>query len=90
VLIHFRNETEERSEAVPYGFDGCILNYAWGPAKITDKSLIKERTLMTASPFLLDKLPPEAQGSWLSCYPQWQNEKGEEGPDGDVSHVVIT
>jgi hypothetical protein len=89
VLVHFRDETEEKSEAVPYGFDGCILNYTCGPAKVTDKSLIKDRLLMTASPFLVETLPPEAQGMWLSCYPQWQNETGKEGPSGDVSHVVV-
>jgi hypothetical protein len=89
VLVHFKDELSEKSEAVPYGMSGCILNFCYGPEKVMDKALIKDRLLMTSSPYLLAKLPPEAQNTWLSCYVQWQNESGEEGKGGDVSTVVV-
>jgi hypothetical protein len=88
VRLHFRDQNTETGEAIPPGFNGCILNYTWSPARVDDKALITHRTLMTGSPYLL-KLPAEAQGSWLSCYAQWQNRKGDEGPGGDVQHSVI-
>jgi hypothetical protein len=89
-LMEFRfcDEHSPESERVPPNYDGAVLNFTWGPEKATDKRLIKERCLMPASPFLLRGLPLEAEGKWLSCYPQWQTH-GEEGPDGDVSHSLI-
>jgi hypothetical protein len=89
VLIHFRDETQDKSRAIPYGYNGCILNYTYGPAKVTEKHLIKERILMTASPFLLTKLPEDAEGKVLSCYTQWQTEAGEEGPPSDIVTVRV-
>jgi hypothetical protein len=68
---------------------GCVLNFTWGPEKVTDKALIKERILMTHSPYIMDELPPEAQDKWFSCFGRWQTEGGVEGNPGDVSTVVI-
>jgi hypothetical protein len=91
VQIHFKDENSAKSEAVPKGYDGAILNYTWGPEKIEDKALIKERRLMKASPFILKDLPSEAERSYLSFYLQWQlNADGAEGPKGPVEHVVVT
>jgi hypothetical protein len=78
-----------RGEAVPKNYDGAVLNYAYGPEKILDAKLLIRRCLMTSSPFLLEGLPPEAEGQWLSFYPQWQA-NGVEGPPGEISHVMIT
>jgi hypothetical protein len=89
VLVHFHDDGEVRSQAIPYGFSGCILNYTWGPEKVTDTRFIKEYTLMTASPFMLTELPSGSQGQWLSCCPQWMNRKGKKGKKGDVEYTVI-
>jgi hypothetical protein len=91
VEIHFKDEHSARSEAIPKGYDGAILNYTWGDEKVEDKHLIKERRLMTKSPFMLKELPLEAERSWLSFFLQWQiNADAIEGPRGAVSHVVVT
>jgi hypothetical protein len=89
VVIHFKDTLSDKSEAIPHGMGGCVLNFTYGPKAVTDKSLIKERLLMTHSPYVLKKLPPEAQQQVLSCYGQWQTEGGDEGKPGDVSSVVI-
>jgi hypothetical protein len=89
VVFHFRDEHSEKSEKIPDNYDGAVLNFACGPEKILDATLIKERRLMTASPYTLTGLPPSAEGQWLSFYLQWQTH-GEEGPPGEVFHVMIT
>jgi hypothetical protein len=89
ILFHFRDEIMDAGRAIPLGYGGAILNYTYGPAKVTDRSLIKNRLLMTSSPFLLDLLPQEAETMWLSCFVQWQTESGEEGPPSEVYHVVV-
>jgi hypothetical protein len=34
-------------------------------------------------------LPPEAEGSFLSCYTCWQNERGDLGKPSDIHHIVV-
>jgi hypothetical protein len=89
VEIRFQDETTPDSTALPYGTNGCLLNYAWGPEKIEDLALLKETALMTHTPFTL-ALPPEAEGATLSCYIRWQNETGHLGKPGEVHHIVVT
>jgi hypothetical protein len=89
VEIRFQDEETPDSTAIPYGMNGCLLNYAWGPEKIEDYASIKETRLMTRSPFDL-VLPPEAEGKYLSCYARWQNETGHLGKPSEIQHIAIS
>jgi hypothetical protein len=88
VEIRFQDEATPHSRAIPYGCNGCLLNYTWGTEKVTDYALLKETQLMTRSLWTLT-LPPEAEGKFLSCAPRWQSERAELGPWGEVQSVVI-
>ncbi|WP_059370050.1 hypothetical protein [Treponema endosymbiont of Eucomonympha sp.] len=88
IKIWFRDEQTPDSRAVPYGFNGCLLNFAWGAERDDSVSDLKETALMTHSPWTLT-LPPEARKSFLSCAARWQNKKGALGPWGDIQHVVV-
>jgi hypothetical protein len=87
VKIWFRDEATPKSRAIPYGCNGCLLNYAWSKERITDVSALKETQLMTRSPWVIT-LPPEAQTAFFSCVTRWQS-KGNIGPWGNVEHVVV-
>ncbi|MDR1862627.1 MAG: hypothetical protein LBQ67_01775 [Treponema sp.] len=87
IEIRFRDETTPDSRAIPYGCNGCLLNYTWGRERVTDVTALKETQLMTRSPWIIT-LPPEAQTNFLSCVPRWQS-KGNIGPWGDVQHIVV-
>jgi hypothetical protein len=89
--IEFRFQDEETpdSSANPYGMNGCLLNYTWGPEKVEDYALLKETRLMTRSPFVLS-LPPEAEWKFLSCYARWQNETGHLGKPSEIQHIAIS
>jgi hypothetical protein len=89
IRIWFRDEHSVTSQAVPYGFNGGLLNYEWSKERITDVTKLKETKLLTRSPETIT-LPPESQTNFFSCVIRWQNQKGELGPWGDVEHVVIT
>jgi hypothetical protein len=86
--IRFQDETTPNSRAIPYGMNGCLLNYTVSTEKATDYALLKDTTLMTHSLFTLS-LGPEAEGKFLSCAPRWQSERGELGPWGEIQHIVI-
>ncbi|MDR2071319.1 MAG: hypothetical protein LBP81_07905 [Treponema sp.] len=86
--IRFQDENTPDSRVIPCGCNGCLLNYIWGPEKITDYTALAQTRLMTRTPFVLD-LPPEAEGKFLSCAARWQNERGELGPWGEIQHIVI-
>ncbi|MHB9294598.1 hypothetical protein PilKf_00322 [Pillotina sp. SPG140] len=88
VKIWFRDEQNAKSQAVPYGNNGCLLNYMWSTERLNDVSLLNKTVLMTRSPWTLT-LPPESQATFLSCTTRWQNEKGELGPWSEVHHVVV-
>ncbi|MDR1147371.1 MAG: hypothetical protein LBK66_01955 [Spirochaetaceae bacterium] len=88
VEIRFQDEATPDSHAIPYGCNGCLLNFVWGPEKVTDYAALTQTQLMTRTPFVLD-LPPEAEGKFLSCATRWQNERGELGPWGEIQHIVI-
>ncbi|MDR2794077.1 MAG: hypothetical protein LBB61_10525 [Treponema sp.] len=88
VEIYFQDESTPKSRAIPYGDNGCLLNYTWGPEKVMDYAALKDTCLMTRSPWTLE-LPPEAEGKFLSCVTRWQNERGKLGPWGEIQHVVI-
>jgi hypothetical protein len=81
VEIRFQDEAAPDSHAIPYGMNGCLLNYTVEADKIADYAPLKDTCLMTRSPFVLD-LPPEAEGKFLSCAVRWQNERGGLGPWG--------
>jgi hypothetical protein len=89
VEIRFQDETTPDSTAIPYGMNGCLLNYAWGPEKIDDIALLKETALMTHTPFTL-VLPPAASGATLSCSTRWQNETGDLGMPDEIHYIVVS
>jgi hypothetical protein len=88
VEIRFQDEAAPNSHAIPYGYNGCLLNYTVGTEKLTDYAALTQTKLMTHSPFVLT-MPPEAEGNFLLCSTRWQNERGELGPWGEIQHVVI-
>jgi hypothetical protein len=88
VEIRYRDETTPESRAIPYGCNGCLLNYVWAQEKTADYAALTQTRLMTRSPWTLE-LPPEAEGKFLSCAARWQNETGVLGTWGDIQHVVI-
>jgi hypothetical protein len=89
VEIRFQDETTPDSHAIPYGCNGCLLNFTWGPEKVTDYAALTQTKLMTHSPFVLD-LPPEAEGKFLSCAVRWQNERGELGPWSEIMSIAVS
>jgi hypothetical protein len=90
VQMHFKDEHIEHSQAVLPGCNGCLVNYHYGPEQVTDVNQLKLTQLVTASPVIL-RLPPEAEGTWLSIVPRWQLEKdGILGPWGVIEHVRVT
>jgi hypothetical protein len=88
VEIRFQDEATPTSKAIPYGNNGCLLNFTWGPERITNYAQLTQTKLMTRSPWTLT-LPPEAEGKFLSCATRWQNERGELGPWSEIQTVVI-
>jgi hypothetical protein len=89
VEIWFHDEPHPERRAKPRGTNGGVLFFTWGKERITDVELLTKTTLMTRSPFRLE-LPPESQGSFLSCAIRWQSTKGIVGSWSDVQHVMIT
>jgi hypothetical protein len=89
VEIRFQDEATPNSKAIPYGDNGCLLNYTWGPEKKLDYAALTQTKLMTRSPFVLT-LPPEAEGKFLSCSSRRQNERGDLGPWGEVQHISVS
>jgi hypothetical protein len=87
--IHFQDETSPGSRAVPYGCNGALLNYAFGPEKIGGYALLTSTKLITSSPYILE-LPPEAEGAFLSAACRWQNNKGELGPWSEIMYMAIS
>ena len=87
VEIRVHDETTPDSRAIPYGCNGCLLRYIWGPEPVTDRALFTQSILITRFPFTLT-LPPEASGSRLSCTAYWQN-RDLVGQPGAVESVVI-
>ncbi|MDR1963872.1 MAG: hypothetical protein LBQ50_08845 [Planctomycetaceae bacterium] len=88
IRIWFRDEQTPNSNAIPYGCNGCLINFAWGKERITDVTALKESKLLTRSPETIT-LPPESQSEYFSCVMRWQNKKGQLGPWGDVQSIVI-
>jgi hypothetical protein len=90
VEVYFKDEHIEHSQAVPYGYNGCFVNYYYGPEQVTDVKQLPLTQLFTASPAHL-QLPPEAEGMWLSIVPRWQRARGGRlGPWGTIEHVRVT
>ena len=88
VEVRFQDEAAPDRHAVPYGCNGCLLNYMVGPEKEADYAALTQTKLMTRSPFVL-ALGPEAEGKFLTCAARWQSERGDLGPWGDMQHIVI-
>jgi hypothetical protein len=89
VEIRFQDEATPKSHAIPYGYNGCLLNYTAGTGKTSEYAALTQTKLMTHSPFVL-ALPPEAEGKFLSCVTRWQNERGELGPWGEIQHIAVS
>jgi hypothetical protein len=88
VEIRFHDEGTPDSRAIPYGYNGCLLQYAWGPERMDDHAALTQSKLMTRVPFTL-VLPPEASGQRLSCAACWQNGQGHLGQPSEIQSVVI-
>jgi hypothetical protein len=88
VEIRFQDEATPDSAAIPYGDNGCLLSFTWGPEKVADYAALTQTQLMTHNLWTLT-LPPQAEGKFLSCATRWQNEKGDLGPWGEILHTVI-
>jgi hypothetical protein len=86
--LHFHDEATPDSRAVPYGCNGCLVNYAWGQERVTDYNALTSTTLLTRSPETIT-LPSEAERAWFSCAARWQNGKGKLGPWSDIVHAVV-
>jgi hypothetical protein len=89
VEVHFQDEATPGSRAIPYGCNGALLNYAFGPEKLADYALLTSDKLMTDNPFVL-QLPPEAEGKFLSVCCRWQNNKGELGPVSEILYIAVS
>jgi hypothetical protein len=89
VRVWFRDEQTPNNHAIPYGFNGCLLNYNYSKEHVTDVLALKESKLLTRSPETIT-LPPDAQTCYFSCVGRWQNNKGELGPWGDIESVVVS
>jgi hypothetical protein len=89
VEIRFQDESTPESRAIPYGMNGCLLNYTAGAGKAAEYAFLDKTALMTHSPFSL-ALGPETEGKFLSCACRWQNEKGELGPWSEVMHIAVS
>jgi hypothetical protein len=76
------------SRAIPYGYNGCVLKYAWDKEPVTDRKALTESKLITRFPYILD-LPPEASGSVFTCTAYWQNRDLMDRPSG-IESVVIS
>jgi hypothetical protein len=88
VELRFQDMATPGSKAIPYGFSGCLLHFVWGAERVADYAALVQGQLMTRSPWTL-ALPPEAEKTYLSCAPRWQNAKGEVGPWGEIQTTVI-
>jgi hypothetical protein len=88
VEIRFQDEATPNSAAIPYGDNGCLLNFTWGPEKVSDYAGLTQTQLMTHFRWTLT-LPPEAEGKFLSCATRWQSEKADLGPWAEILHTVI-
>jgi hypothetical protein len=88
VLIRFHDENVVDSQAIPYGYNGCLLNYAVDAEKVTDTEALEKSALMTRSPWRLD-LAPEDEGKWLSVSIRWQSGTGKLGARSEVQHIVV-
>jgi hypothetical protein len=53
VEVRFQDEAAPDRHAVPYGCNGCLLNYTVGPEKGADYAALTQTKLMTRSPFVL-------------------------------------
>jgi hypothetical protein len=89
VQVHFRDETSEKSEARPYGMNGCLARFAISDEKTEDTQLLIRTELMTRSPYTL-VFTPEDEGKLLSMGACWQNNSGKLGSLSAISHVVIS
>jgi hypothetical protein len=90
VEMRFKDEGVEQSQAIPYGYTGCFVNYSYGPERVMDVEQLPLTQLFTASPGHL-QLPPEAEGTWLSIVPRWQlSRHGILGPRGIIQYVRVT
>jgi hypothetical protein len=87
VEIRAHDETTPDSRAIPYGYNGCLLRYAWGPEPLTNHASLTQSILMTRLPYTLT-LPPEASGARLSCAAFWQSRDRIGQPSGIASVVI--
>ncbi|MDR0598979.1 MAG: hypothetical protein LBG84_02695 [Treponema sp.] len=89
VEIRFQDEAAPESRAIPYGCNGALLNYAFGPEKEMDYDRLLHSALLTNNPWVLT-LPPGAEGAFLSLACRWQNNKGELGPWSEIMYIAVS
>jgi hypothetical protein len=88
ILLRFHDQNVEIGQAIPYGYNGCLLSFFVGAEKVEDVALLTRTALMTRSPWTLD-LSPDDEGKWLSVAVRWQNSKGELGAWSAIQHIVV-
>lgn len=88
IEIRFHDEETPARKALPYGCNGCLLNYVYGDEPVTDYDALIKTELMTRSPYPLN-LNPDSGHKYLSCATRWQNNRGELGPWSDIVTVFI-
>ncbi|MDR1127251.1 MAG: hypothetical protein LBL06_03895 [Treponema sp.] len=88
VEIYFHDETTAGRSRIPYGTNGCLLNYTWGTEAVVDYDALIQSKLMTKSPFVLT-LPQDAGKKIFSCAVRWQNQRGELGPSSEIKTADV-
>lgn len=88
IKIRVHDENTPHRRAIPYGYNGCVLQYAWGREPITDREALTQSKLATHFPYTLE-LPPEASGSILSLTAYWQIRDLRGNPSA-VEHLVVS
>lgn len=88
VEIRFHDELTPTRKSIPYGYNGCLLNFVYLDERVTDFKALNHSALMTKSTYVL-RLEPDSERKYLSCAARWQNDRGELGPWSDIGHVVI-
>jgi hypothetical protein len=88
VKIRFRDETTPNSNAIPYGDNGCLLNFTVSTEQVTDYDALIRTQLMSDTPWTLS-FSPEAAGTFLSCAVRWQSRKTKLGPWSEIHHIMI-
>jgi hypothetical protein len=65
VGIRFQDEAAPTNNAIPYGDNGCLLNFTYGPEKVTNYTALTQPQLI--DPLPVGGYPAPGSGKFLSC-----------------------